>query len=334
MMSTRIKEVKSAHEHELLRKKNVVGVGIGKKIVGGKQTDQECITVMVSQKLPLRALSKDDVVSREIEGIITDVVEVGTLRAFAERTDRWRPAPGGVSIGHYKITAGTLGAVVKDTRTGNRVILSNNHVLANSNDATQGDEILQPGPHDGGDSTENVIAKLDRFVPIKYGTAPADCGVAKLVADLCNFLARLFGSSHRLRAIRTSAETNRVDAALALPLSDDLVLDEVLEIGQIADWTEDIQIGTVVKKSGRTTELTEDIVRILDATVNVQYGEGRTATFTGQIAAGPMSQGGDSGSLVVDAQNRSVGLLFAGSDQSTIFSPIKDVISLLEIEFQ
>lgn len=40
-------EVKRAHEHKLLQKKNVVGVGIGKKIIGGKQTDQECIAVMV-----------------------------------------------------------------------------------------------------------------------------------------------------------------------------------------------------------------------------------------------------------------------------------------------
>lgn len=333
-MKENIMEVKQAHERNLLRKNNVVGVGIGKKMVGGKQTDQNCITVMVSQKVPIQALSKDDVIPREIEGIVTDVVQVGTLRAFAERTDRWRPAPGGVSIGHYKITAGTLGAIVKDKRTGKRLILSNNHVLANSNDATQGDEILQPGPYDGGNSAEDVIAKLDRFVPIKFGSAPPDCGVSKSVVAFCNLLARFLGSSHRLQAIKTSAETNRVDAGLALPLADDLVSDEILEIGQVSGWTNNVQIGTVVKKSGRTTELTEDKVQILDATVNIQYGEGKLATFTGQIVAGPMSQPGDSGSLVVDSQNRSVGLLFAGSDQSTIFNPIKDVIFLLDIDLQ
>ena len=333
-MEAKIMEVKRAHEHKLLQKKNVVGVGIGKKIVGGKQTDQDCITIMVSEKVPIQALSKADIIPQKIEDIVTDVVQVGTLRAFAKRTDRWRPAPGGISIGHYKITAGTLGAIVKDKQTGNRVILSNNHVLANSNDATQGDNILQPGPFDGGNPTEDVIAQLHRFVPITFASAPPVCGMAKIVVAFCNLVAKLIGSSHQFQVIKMSTETNMVDAALALPLSDDLVLDEILEIGEVSEWTEDVQIGTAVKKSGRTTELTQDSIQILDATVNVQYGEGKLATFSGQIVAGPMSQGGDSGSLVVDLQNRAVGLLFAGSDQSTIFNPIKDVVSLLDIEFQ
>lgn len=333
-MEAKIMEVKRAHEHKLLQKKNVVGVGIGKKIVGGKQTEQDCITIMVSEKVPIQALSKADIIPQKIEDIVTDVVQVGTLRAFAKRTDRWRPAPGGISIGHYKITAGTLGAIVKDKQTGKRVILSNNHVLANSNDATQGDNILQPGPFDGGNPTEDVIAQLHRFVPITFASAPPVCGMAKIVVAFCNLVAKLIGSSHQFQVIKMSTETNMVDAALALPLSDDLVLDEILEIGEVSEWTEDVQIGTAVKKSGRTTELTQDSIQILDATVNVQYGEGKLATFSGQIVAGPMSQGGDSGSLVVDLQNRAVGLLFAGSDQSTIFNPIKDVVSLLDIEFQ
>ncbi len=56
-------EVKRAQEHKLLQKKNVVGVGIGKKIVEGKQTDQDCITVLVNQKVSPQALSKEDVTS-------------------------------------------------------------------------------------------------------------------------------------------------------------------------------------------------------------------------------------------------------------------------------
>ncbi|MGD0624531.1 MAG: hypothetical protein ABSB32_07395 [Thermodesulfobacteriota bacterium] len=332
-MEAKIMEVKRAQEHKLLQKKNVVGVGIGKKIVEGKQTDQDCITVMVNQKVSPQALSKEDVIPSEIEGILTDVVQVGTLRAFAERTDRWRPAPGGVSIGHYKITAGTLGTIVKDKRTGKRLILSNNHVLANSNDATQGEEILQPGPYDGGKNPQDRIATLDRFIPIKFGIAPPDRSAAKFFATFYNLLAKFLGSFHRLRAIKTSAETNRVDAALALPLANDLVTKAILEIGEVTEWIEDFQIGMVVKKSGRTTKLTEGTVQVLDATVTIQYGEGKIATFTNQIVAGPMSQPGDSGSLIVDSQNRAAGLLFAGSEESTIFNPIKDVISLLDIDF-
>jgi len=326
-------EIKRAHEHKLLQKKNVVGVGIGKKIIGGKQTDQDCIAVMVDQKVSPQALSKDDVIPSEIEGILTDVIQVGTLRAFAERTDRWRPTPGGVSIGHYKITAGTLGTIVKEKRTGKSLILSNNHVLANSNDAAPGDEILQPGPYDGGRNPQDKVATLHRFIPIKFEVSPPDRSAAKFFAASYNVLAKLLGSFHRLKAIKTSAETNRVDAALAIPLANDLVARGVLEIGEVTEWVDDFQVGMVVKKSGRTTKLTEGIVQILDATVTVQYSEGKVAIFTNQIVAGPMSQPGDSGSLVVDLQNRAVGLLFAGSEQSTIFNPIKDVISLLDIDF-
>ncbi len=47
-------------------------------------------------------------------------------------------------------------------------MLSNNHVLANSNDATAGDAILQPGPADGGRLGPDTIAVLERFCPIEF----------------------------------------------------------------------------------------------------------------------------------------------------------------------
>jgi hypothetical protein len=333
MEKQEITKVKQRVEQTLLKKKNVVGVGVGKKITKGQRTDQHCITVLVSQKLPLKALAAEDVVPKEVEGAPVDVIQVGTVRAFAGPTDKWRPAPGGVSIGHYKITAGTLGAVVKSRTTGKRMILSNNHVLANSNDSVAGDDILQPGPYDGGTVPQDVIARLDRFVTIQFQTAPSSCSFGNSLTGLLNSIAKGMGSSFRVQGLQISAATNLVDAALALPLADDLVKDEILEIGAVNGWTEEVEVGTAVKKSGRTTGLTEGTVEVLNATVNVQYGEGQIATFTGQYVAGPMSQGGDSGSLVVDGQKRAVGLLFAGSDQSTIFNPIKEVLSALDIDF-
>jgi len=67
--------------------------------------------------------------------------------------------------------------------------------------------------------------------------------------------------------------------------------------------------------------------------VTVRYGAGRTALFEGQIVTGNMSSPGDSGSLLVEAAGpRAVGLLFAGSDRSTVFNPIQDVLSALDIE--
>jgi hypothetical protein len=58
----------------------------------------------------------------------------------------------------------------------------------------------------------------------------------------------------------------------------------------------------------------------------------RTGRFTGQVITEAMSQGGDSGSLVVDqTENRAVGLLFAGSSVATIFTPIDRVLDALNV---
>lgn len=66
-------------------------------------------------------------------------------------------------------------------------------------------------------------------------------------------------------------------------------------------------------------------------TVDVQYGAGQVARFTDQLLAGAMSQGGDSGSAVLNGENRLVGLLFAGSDVTTIINRIEHVFSALGV---
>jgi hypothetical protein len=77
------------------------------------------------------------------------------------------------------------------------------------------------------------------------------------------------------------------------------------------------------------------VVTLLNAPVDVGYDTAagaRTARFGGQIICEPMSQGGDSGSLIVDtAGNYAVGLLFAGSPLATIFTPIDTVFNVLNI---
>jgi hypothetical protein len=103
-----ISKIKEASKDNLLSKQNVVGVGVGYKVQNGAQTGDHAIVVMVTKKLPLLALAPEVVLPKIVEGVKIDVIEVGELRALQARTDRWRPAPGGVSIGHYKITAGTF----------------------------------------------------------------------------------------------------------------------------------------------------------------------------------------------------------------------------------
>lgn len=327
-----ISGVRQQAEKRILDKPNVVGIGVGYKQVGGLLTDQISIVVLVRNKVPSAGLSAGDMVPAQVDSVPTDVVEVGVIRAQQARTDRWRPAPGGVSIAHYKVTAGTLGAVVRDRTSGQRLILSNNHVMANSNDAMPGDPILQPGPVDGGRQPGDVIARLERFIPITYSVSPGTCSVADAYAMLGNLAARLVGSSHRLATFQTHAEeTNEVDAALARPENDADVLDEILEIGTVAGSV-DPALGMPVTKSGRTTGLTTGTITVLEATVDVSYGSGQTARFVNQAVTTPMSEGGDSGSLVVSVETQqATGLLFAGSSQATVINPIRAVLDALEI---
>jgi hypothetical protein len=330
----RIRTVKEKHGAKIMAKKNVVGLGVGYKETKGVKTDRMALVVMVRKKVSIEELKKGDVIPAEVEGVITDVIEVGEIVALQGRTDRWRPAPGGVSIGHYKITAGTLGVLVRDVETDEALILSNNHVMANSNDATPGDPILQPGPIDGGTVAADTIANLERFVPIEFQLEPPPipCPVSKIVAGVANFFAWLVGSRHRLLSV-VIQQANQVDGAVAKPTGPDVVSNEILEIGTVTEDTEP-ELGMAVKKSGRTTGLTTGTIQLLDASVNVGYGGGKTALFTNQILTTNMSQGGDSGSLLVSREgNRAVGLLFAGSDQVTIHNPIAYVKDALKFRF-
>jgi hypothetical protein len=327
-----VTEIKELYKQAILTKPNVVGVGTGYKVRGKQKTDELCVVTLVRQKIAKEGLAAEALVPQSLDGVPVDVIEVGDLRALQARTDRWRPAPGGVSLGHYKITAGTFGAVVRDRNTGARLILSNNHVLANSNDASPGDPIIQPGGADGGRVENDTIAYLERFCTIDFGISPPVCTIATGLAALANLLAALLGSKHRLEALQANpSAANLVDAAVARPVADDAILDEILEIGEIQGTTA-AMLGMTVRKSGRTTAFTTGEITVLDATVSVSYGPGRIARFDNQIVTSPMSQGGDSGSLLVDnSSQRAVGLLFAGSDQSTIHNPIETVLDCLEV---
>lgn len=368
-------EAQSLYQHSLLKKPNVVGVAVGFKESNGVVTDQLAVVVLVEQKKPLAALSAESAIPRELDGLRTDVVEVGYLRALQTPKDRFRPViPSGVSIGHYKVTAGTLGTIVKDRTTSELFILSNNHVLANCNDSVPGDAILQPGSIDGGQNPGDIVAKLERFIKLGYigdpvtpptpgvpppaptpGPTPpqapgGNTGCLALVVAISNALAGAFGSQQRVMTVQAatadgptlayaSAQAdnipdNKVDCALARPTDPAMFSDDIRQIGLVND-TKAPALGMRVRKYGRTTAYTEGNIKLLNATVNVNYSTAqgtRTARFSGQVIADGMSQGGDSGSLIVDtSEPKAVGLLFAGSELATIFTPIDVVLDALNI---
>jgi len=326
-----VAHAKRLNKQSIMDKPNVVGVGVGYRERAGRIVDELCVVAMVQRKLPASALKPEDLVPRMVNEVPTDVVEVGVLRALQARSERQRPAPGGVSIGHYQVTAGTLGCVVRDKATGDRLILSNNHVLANINAGRAGDPILQPGTYDGGVEGKDMLAVLERYIPLRFKTAPPSCSLARLAEGLVNLFARIAGSRHRLRAYRIDPQAvNQIDAALARPLDDGMVLDEILDIGVVGGITPP-QLGMSVRKSGRSSGFTAGQIRVLDATVKVDY-DSRTADFDDQIVTGAMSQPGDSGSLLVLGDGLlAVGLLFAGSQQATVFNPIQTVLSALDV---
>ncbi|MEV4282074.1 serine protease [Actinoplanes xinjiangensis] len=299
------------HETALLQRPQVVGVALGHKFTGGRDTGERAITVLVTRKLPVESISAEDLVPPVLDGVPTDVQEVGEIRAgtptlaSAEALrQRIRPAFGGLSVGHYKVTAGTLATCCYDAASfpgspSRYYLLSNNHVLANSNDAAPGDPILQPGAADGGSAPDDVIGRLARFVPIAFlGSEPV--------------------------------RTNLVDAAIAeAPFQD---LDRrIFWTGTVRRVRSAPTVGELVQKCGRTTNFTTGRVLHVNATVDVNYGTAGVARFTEQILTTNMSAPGDSGSLVTDLDEQAVGLLFAGSSTVTVVNQIAHVESLLGI---
>ncbi len=298
VLIARAQSLKTEKEDELLAKANVLGVGVGFKETKGEETEDICVSVYVEKKVAKKDLKSDDLVPGSYDSLPTDVREVGRIEALSFNT-RVRPARPGYSIGHYKITAGTFGCLVRDTCYPCRThILSNNHVLANSNAASVGDPVLQPGPYDGGTIPRDVIARLTRFIPIHFGSA---------------------------------SRYNLVDAALATLRDQRDVIASIANLG-IPRGTVEATLGMEVAKSGRTTETTTGKVIGIDVTSAVNYGVG-IAYFRNQIMTTNMSAGGDSGSLLLSRNGREgTGLLFAGSSVITLHNNLANVEMALGVE--
>ena len=291
---------------------NLVGVGIGEQISGGKHTGIMAVKFLVRIKYPYNQIPDADRLPTEVDGHPVDVEQVGTFRRFMASSaaampnprKKIRPAQPGCSVGYKDpanriIMAGTFGALVSKGQK--RFILSNNHVLADENNLPVGSSIFQPGFLDAGNPPNNgPIAKLTKFIPLVFGGGMnhVDCAIAELN--------------------KTSLATNAV-----------------LFIGPPKGKIP-AQIDMVVHKFGRTTGFTVGRITSVETDVNVGY-EGGSATFDNQIiivglSAQPFSAGGDSGSLILErSTNKAVGLLFAGSSTHTIANHINDVLQALNV---
>lgn len=294
---------------------NVVGVGIGEKIVDGKQTGTPAVKFLVRMKYSRLDLGTRDILPKEIDGLPTDVEEVGIFKRFPATVrvrkqtaampnprTKIRPAQPGCSIGfrdpnNQFVMAGTFGALVRDKD--GLYVLSNNHVIADENRLPAGAAIFQPGLLDSANSIADQIAALARFVTVQANQA------------------------------------NTVDCAVAKTTSQNIVSKEILYIGA-PQGIAAAAIDMTVHKFGRTTGYTVGQVTSIDTDVTVQYDIGKI-TFTGQIIivggnSQPFSNAGDSGSLILQrGTNKAVALLFAGSNTHTIANHIDQVLKALGV---
>ena len=238
-----------------------------------------------------------------------DVEEAQFEASLLHTTDKWRPAPGGVSIGDSPNgTAGTFGCVVYKGLT--PYILTSNHVIAGCNDTDIGADVCQPGPWEW------------------------DHDFCSNCTQRCEPLATL----HSFVVIHFGFYNNIVDCALATPNDKADILHTVLNIGTIKEAKE-ATVDLAVKKMGRTTGLTTSTVWGW-ADVWVIYSKG-SALFVDQIICdgkgGAAVQGGDSGSVVVDAAtDEAVGLVMARSFDGEFYvaNPAVDVADQLNVTFE
>lgn len=318
----------------------LTAVGEGFKVQNGQTTNLPAIIIYVEEKKPPEQLLDGQLLPKALLGEATDVIEMKQPYAFVDRTAKFRPAPGGVSVGHFSITAGTLASTVVDKTDGELAFLSNNHVLAASNAGQIGDPCYQPGPADGG-TADDVLGHLLRFEPIKFLTEdiPPVCPQAQWYARFGNWLAGLLNSSHRVKAYQEPPPEefiNYVDCAIAKPVAPADLTAEIVDIGTVRGVVEHA-VGMRVQKSGRTTELTTGTVQATKVAISVQYGGLKVASFVDQFVvqaeSGSFGQPGDSGSLILDENNNATGLLFAGSEATTVCNRIQLVIEALNIAF-
>ena len=243
-----------------------------------------------------------------------DIRYIGRVAARVPfNQDRHRPLQIGLSIGHYLITAGTLGAFVKLRGNGEVRMLSNNHVFADENRGKQGDAILQQGPIDGGRDPQDRVGALAEF-------------------------RRLTKSKH-----------NFIDAALAtvgkgIDFRSKLLKGHGQLRGTLLDQT---QATGTVEKIGRTTGHTTGRITAFEIN-NIVIGYGKRTgnlRFDDQIeiegsGTKSFSDGGDSGSIIfTTADHLAMALLFAGGETGgsndaglTYANPIGHVLDDLKID--
>ncbi|WP_082137971.1 hypothetical protein [Clostridium sp. K25] len=281
-----------------LSKSNVIGVALGYKMVKGFYTNQKCITIFATKKVPCNELLSNEIIPNFYKGFQTDVKEC-RMPICNSLTERIRPIINGYSVGNILSNGiGTAGCLVADRYV---YILSSNHIFALNNRAPIGSIIVQPGVEDGGKKEKDVIGRLNKFIPIKF--------------------------------IQGSKEPeNIVDCALCKLTNKSIATPSIAFVGKpkgvaLPKLNED------VKKVGRTTGKTNGKVKYLCATFEVDcFSVKKKALFKSQIITTKMGEAGDSGALLLNSDNYALGILLGSNDDLVVFNPIQKVLDSLNVK--
>ena len=303
-----VRYAQEANQEQLLDFANVVGVGTGLRIRNGEFTDEICVQVFVQRKLDPEALAAWQTVPSRVPGyeganIRTDVVEAPVPDALQDTT-RYRPVPGGCSIGpEATVSAGTLGGWACDERDETTVMVSNNHVISNLDNLPTLRRIVQPARLDGGVLPGDVIGRLKRHQQVNTVANPPTVPVP----------------------------TSVVDAAIGSIYAGIDINHDVLSIGPAIYELRAPALNMNVQKRGRTTQQTTNgRITTIGATFSCTYRNRtrisriqnafRITSTDGNVFSSP----GDSGSLIFDqaagqlSDTRPVvGLLYAGGTFNT-----------------
>lgn len=298
MQCQKLKQIQEYVGDEFVKKiTNVVGHGI----------TNDGLVLFVPEKVSedtIRLQSADQVIPEVVRYNGTEakvhVIEVGNLIKMGY-SQRVRPIVPGYSISHGDVTAGTLGGIFQDSE--DVIVLSNNHVLSNENRAQVGDLIYQPGTYDQSHPWSKSFTGWNNADSVAY-----------------------FATLKDFTPLSTTSPVNQDSAIAKIPqelLSSDLI-NNLYPSGKPITGFGQAVVGMDVHKFGRTTGHTTGKILATNAKFTIQYDIG-PVTFEGCVVATSMSMPGDSGSLLLDDDNKAVALLFAGSDKVTLFNPI-DVI--------
>lgn len=329
----------------------VVSVGYGLKQVAGEFGSQGAIIVFVREKRPAESLAPAQRIPATFEGYATDVRVVPARRVLAcENTAKYKTIQGGIQICNEGITTvnadgsktidlsrGTVACIVRrrnDPSRDNTYILSNAHVMYAKGHAG-GSNIFHPEPPEGTNlgTIQHGGAERDiSWTPTPDGTVPPidvyiDCAIARVNIDC-------FWCDSRCTEDKIEHAESIIDIVQVTP--PDTGMDAAVHVANrltdIRNVVGDLPFAiahTPVFKVGRTTGKTEGFVTSVNTTWNkVDPANPTVILATGhnviEIAFDVAKKNacqtvdffageGDSGSLVIDVDQKVVGLLFGGA---------------------